>query len=70
MKGDRYALVPKAVLLLSILVNGFLLAAVMALLCSCGGSRNRVEIVRSLEEAKKLAAEKNTWIVAEFWRHG
>ena len=69
MRSGRFTLVPKAVLQLMILTNGFLLAVVMVLLCSCG-ARDKVQAARSLEEAKKLAAEKNTWIVAEFWRHG
>jgi hypothetical protein len=70
MKAHRNALDPRAVLLPSILTAGIFLATITALLYSCGGPREKVQVARSLEEAKKLAAAKKTWIVAEFWRRG
>lgn len=47
---------------------GIVLTVFIVLLCACGGSQST--IYDSLEEVKKLAAEKDTWIVVEFWRHG
>jgi hypothetical protein len=68
VKTHQNALVPKAALLSSILAAGIFLAALATLFCSCGGSKSTV--YESLLEAKEAAAQKDTWIVVEFWRPG
>jgi len=68
MKGDRHSFVSRAVLSPFPLLTGIYLSALIVLLCSCGGSQNKV--YKSLQEAKRQAARKDTWIVVEFWRHG
>jgi hypothetical protein len=37
---------------------------------SCGKSGPTVQTADSLAEAKALAAEKGSFIVVDFWRHG
>jgi len=68
MNGNRTALITRAASLPSILAAVTFLAALAALLGSCGGQKNT--IYDSLLEAQKAAAEKDTRIVVEFWRHG
>jgi hypothetical protein len=40
------------------------------LFCFCGRSQDRVQVAQSMNEAQKLAAKRDTWIVVDFWRHG
>ena len=43
----------------------------LLILCaSCGKSDHTVQMADSLAEAKALAAEKGSFIVIDFWRHG
>jgi hypothetical protein len=47
-----------------------ILNSLLILLGSCGRSKDNIQVVQSLNEAKLLAAEKGTGIVVDFWRDG
>jgi hypothetical protein len=50
--------------------RAFPLLLVLIICASCGRSGNNIQEAHSLAEAKSLAAEKGTFIVIDFWRHG
>ena len=43
---------------------------ILILCASCGKSGDTIQAADSLDEAKVLAAEKGSFIVVDFWRHG